>query len=106
MLAVEGFFIVKNLVGALATRSDRRIGTAVLLNPCLDNRNLLSDFAIGHFVVLSALRRLFTVLAFNPYDLGRLLLNLGERRRRRDNLEQMPAQHAGQGKCRDLAVDG
>ena len=106
MLAVEGLLIVEDLIGALATRGNRRIGTAVLFNPCLDNRNLLSDFAIGHFVVLSALRRLFTVLAFNLYNLGLLLLDLGERRRRGDNLEQLPAQYAGQGKCRDLAVDG
>ena len=104
MLAVKGLFVIKDLIGTLAARGNRRISTAVLLNPSLDNRYFLGDLAVGHLVVLSALRSLFTVLALDLYDLGLLLLNLGERRGRGDNLEQLPAQYAGQGKCRDLAV--
>ena len=91
VLTVKGLLVVKDLVGALATRSDRRVGTSVLLNPSLDGRNLLGNLAVGHLVVLSALRSLFAVLALDLYDLCLLLLDLRERHRRRDNFEQLPA---------------
>ena len=106
VLAVKGLLIVKNLVGALATRSDRRVGTAILLNPSLDDRNLLGNLAVGHLVVLSALRSLFAVLALDLNDLSLLLLNLGERHWRGNDLEQLPAQDTGQSKRRTLAVSG
>ena len=56
--------------------------------------------------MLSALRSLFAVLALDLNDLSLLFLNLGERRGRGDDLEQLPAQNAGQGKCRNLAMAG
>ncbi len=65
MLAVKSLLIVKDLVGALATRSDRRIGTAVLLDPSLDDCDFLGNLAVGHLVVLSALRSLFAVLTLD-----------------------------------------
>lgn len=106
MFAVKGLLIVKNLVGALATRSDRRVGAAILLYPSLDDRNLLGNLAVGHLVVLSALRSLIAVLALDLNDLSLLLLNLGERRRRGNDLEQLPAQDTGQSKRRNLAMSG
>ena len=106
MFAVKGLLIVKNLVGALATRSDRRVGAAILLYPSLDDRNLLGNLAVGHLVVLSALRSFFVILALDLNDLSLLLLNLGERRRRGNDLEQLPAQDTGQSKRRNLAMSG
>ena len=106
MLAVKGLLIVKNLIGSLATRSDRRVGTAILLNPSLDDRNLLGNLAVGHLVVLSALLSLFAVLALDLNNLSLLLLNLGERHWRRNDLEQLPSQDTCQSKRRNLAMSG
>lgn len=91
VLAVKSLLVVKDLVGTLAARGNRRIGTSVLLDPSLDDCDFLGNLAVGHLVVLSALRSLFAVLALNLYDLCLLLLDLRERRGRRDNLEQLPA---------------
>ena len=91
VLAVKSLLVVKDLVGTLAARGNRRIGTSVLLDPSLDDCDFLGNLAVGHLVVLSALRSLFAVLALDLYDLCLLLLDLRERRRRRDNLEQLPA---------------
>ena len=91
VLAVKSLLVVKNLVGTLAARGNRRIGTSVLLDPSLDDCDFLGNLAVGHLVVLSALRSLFVVLALDLYDLCLLLLDLRERRRRRDNFEQLPA---------------
>ena len=87
-------------------QTNRRVGTAVLLDPGLNDCDFLGNLAIGHLVMLSALRSLFAVLALDLYDLGLLLLDLGERRGCGDNLEQVPAQNARQGKCRNFAMDG
>lgn len=62
MLAVKGLLIVKNLVGTLAARGNRRIGTSVLLDPSLDDCDFLGNLAVEHLVVLSALRRLLPSL--------------------------------------------
>ena len=105
VLAVKSLLVVKNLVGTLAARGNRRIGTSVLLRSKLDDCDFLGNLAVGHLVVLSALRRLFAVLALDLNNLSLLLLDLRERRRRRDNFEQLPAQNAGKGKRRDLAVN-
>lgn len=91
VLAVKSLLVVKNLVGTLAARGNRRIGTSVLFDPSLDDCDFLGNLAVGHLVVLSALRSLFAVLALDLYDLCLLLLDLRERRRRRDNFEQLPA---------------
>ena len=91
VLAVKSLLVVKDLVGTLAARGNRRIGTSVLLDPSLDDCDFLGNLAVGHLVVLSALRSLFAVLALDLYDLCLLLLDLGERHRRGDNLEQLPA---------------
>ena len=104
MLAVKSLFVIEDLVGALAARGNRSISTAVLLDPSLDDRNFLGNLAIGHLVVLSALWSLLAVLALDLNDLGLLFLNFGERRGRGDDLEQLPAQNAGQGKRRNLAM--
>ena len=104
MLAVKSFFVIEDLVGALAARGNRSIGTAVLLDPSLNDRDFLGNLAIGHLVVLGALWSFLTVLALDLNDLGLLFLNCGERRGRRDDLEQPPAQNASQGKRRNLAM--
>ena len=91
VLAVKSLLVVKDLVGTLAARGNRRIGTSVLLDPSLNDCDFLGNLAVGHLVVLSALRSLFAVLALDLYDLCLLLLDLRERRRRRDNFEQLPA---------------
>ena len=91
VLAVKSLLVVKDLVGTLTARGNRRIGTSVLLDPSLDDCDFLGNLAVGHLVVLSALRSLFAVLALDLYDLCLLLLDLRERRRRRDNFEQLPA---------------
>ena len=56
--------------------------------------------------MLSALRSFFVILALDLNDLSLLLLNLGERRRRGNDLEQLPAQDTGQSKRRNLAMSG
>lgn len=62
MLAVKSLLVVKDLVGTLAARGNRRIGTSVLLDPSLDDCDFLGNLAVGHLVVLSALRSLLPSL--------------------------------------------
>lgn len=56
--------------------------------------------------MLSALRSLFAVLTLDLNNLSLLLLDLGERRRRGNDLEQLPAEDTGQSKRRNLAMSG
>ena len=65
MLAVKSLFVIENLVGALAARGNRSIGTAVLLDPSLDDCDFLGNLAIGHLVVLGALWSFLAVLALD-----------------------------------------